>query len=60
MTESLQSDSIGIEVNTGAGGDIDQIMIEASAVAEQKVNDKFPSIPNSGRVRISDSETNQQ
>jgi len=60
MTESLQSDSLGIEVNTGAGGDIDQIMIEASAVAEQKVNDKFPSIPNSGRVRISDSETNQQ
>ncbi|MCI0557454.1 MAG: hypothetical protein MN733_03085 [Nitrososphaera sp.] len=59
MMESIQSNGLGIEVNTGAGGDIDQIMMEASAVAEQRVTDKFPSIPNSG-VRISDSETNQQ
>jgi division protein CdvB (Snf7/Vps24/ESCRT-III family) len=59
MTESLQSSGLGIEVNTGGGGDIDQIMMEASAVAEQRVTDKFPSIPSSG-VRISDSESNQQ
>lgn len=59
MTESLQSNGLGIEVNTGSGGDIDQIMMEASAVAEQKVNDKFPSIP-SGSYRISDSESHQQ
>jgi hypothetical protein len=59
MTESLQSSGLGIEVNTGSSGDIDQIMMEASAVAEQKVTDKFPSIPSSG-IRISDSESNQQ
>jgi division protein CdvB (Snf7/Vps24/ESCRT-III family) len=58
MTESLQSNSLGIEVNTGGGGDIDQIMMEASAVAEQKVNDKFPSIP-AGSFRISDTEGQQ-
>ncbi len=58
MTESLQSNSLGIEVNTGGGGDIDQIMMEASAVAEQKVNDKFPSIP-AGSYRISDTESQQ-
>ena len=58
MTESLQSNGLGIEVNTGSGGDIDQIMMEASAVAEQKVNDKFPSIP-AGSYRISDTESQQ-
>jgi division protein CdvB (Snf7/Vps24/ESCRT-III family) len=58
MTESLQSNGIGIEVNTGDGGDIDQIMMEASAVAEQKVNDKFPSIP-AGSFRISNTESQQ-
>lgn len=58
MTESLQSNGLGIEVNTGGGGDIDQIMMEASAVAEQKVNDKFPSIP-AGSFRISDTESQQ-
>lgn len=58
MTESLQSNSLGIEVNTASGGDIDQIMMEASAVAEQKVNDKFPSIP-AGSFRISDTEGQQ-
>jgi len=58
MTESLQSNGLGIEVNTGGGGDIDQIMMEASAIAEQKVNDKFPSIP-AGSYRISDTESQQ-
>ncbi|MEW6604977.1 MAG: hypothetical protein AB1351_09890 [Thermoproteota archaeon] len=58
MTESLQSSGTGIEINTGGGADIDQIMMEASAVAEQKVNDKFPSIPSSS-FRISDAETQQ-
>jgi len=58
MMESLQSSGAGIELNTGSGGDIDQIMIEASAVAEQKVNDKFPFIPN-GSFRISDTESQQ-
>lgn len=56
MTESLQSSSLQIEVNTAFGNDIDQIMMEASAVAEQKMNDKFPSIP-SGSFRISDTES---
>lgn len=59
MTESLQSNGLGIELNTAGGGDIDQIMMEASAVAEQKVNDKFPSIP-AGSFRISDTESHQQ
>jgi division protein CdvB (Snf7/Vps24/ESCRT-III family) len=58
MTESLQSNGLGIEVNAGGGADIDQIMMEASAVAEQKVNDRFPSIP-SGSYRISDTESQQ-
>lgn len=58
MTESLQSSGLGIEVNAGGGADIDQIMMEASAVAEQKVNDRFPSIP-SGSYRISDTESQQ-
>lgn len=59
MTESLQSNGLGIELNAGSGADIDQIMMEASAVAEQKVNDRFPSIP-SGSYRISDAESHQQ
>lgn len=59
MTESLQSSSLGIDLNTGGGSDIDQIMLEASAVAEQKVTDKFPSIP-AGSFRISDTESHQQ
>ena len=58
MMESLQGSAVGIELNAGSGGDIDQIMIEASAVAEEKVNDKFPSIP-SGSFRISDTESQQ-
>jgi division protein CdvB (Snf7/Vps24/ESCRT-III family) len=56
MTESLQSNGLEIEVNTGSGNDIDQIVMEASAVAEQNMNDKFPSIPTSS-LRISDSES---
>jgi division protein CdvB (Snf7/Vps24/ESCRT-III family) len=60
MMESLQSNGIGIEINnTGGGGDIEQIMMEASAVAEEKVHDKFPSIPG-GSFRISDTESHQQ
>lgn len=58
MMDSLQSSGMGVEINTGGGADIDQIMMEASAVAEQKVNDKFPSIPG-GSVRISDSGSQQ-
>jgi division protein CdvB (Snf7/Vps24/ESCRT-III family) len=58
MMESMQSNGLGIEVNPGSGGDIDQIMMEASAIAEQKVTDRFPSIPGAG-VRISDTESQQ-
>jgi division protein CdvB (Snf7/Vps24/ESCRT-III family) len=58
MMDSLQSSGIGVEINTTGGGDIDQIMMEASAVAEQKMQDKFPFIP-SGSIRI-DSESHQQ
>ena len=58
MMESLQGSSTGIEINTGSGSDIDQIMMEASAVAEQNMNDKFPSIPASS-FRISDTESQQ-
>jgi division protein CdvB (Snf7/Vps24/ESCRT-III family) len=58
MMESLQGSGPGIEINTGSGSDIDQIMMEASAVAEQKMNDKFPSIPASS-FRISDTESQQ-
>jgi len=58
MMESLQGSGTGIEINTGSGSDIDQIMMEASAVAEQKMTDKFPSIP-AGSFRISDTESQQ-
>ena len=58
MMDSLQGSGSGIEINTGSGSDIDQIMMEASAVAEQKMNDKFPSIPASN-FRISDTESQQ-
>jgi division protein CdvB (Snf7/Vps24/ESCRT-III family) len=58
MMESLQGSGSGIEINTGSGNDIDQIMMEASAVAEQKMNDKFPSIP-ANSFRISDTESQQ-
>jgi division protein CdvB (Snf7/Vps24/ESCRT-III family) len=58
MMESLQGSGPGIEINTGSGSDIDQIMMEASAVAEQKMSDKFPSIPASS-FRISDTESQQ-
>lgn len=58
MTESLQSNGAGIEVNSAGGTDIDQIMMEASALAEQKVTDKFPSIP-ANTYRVSDSESQQ-
>jgi division protein CdvB (Snf7/Vps24/ESCRT-III family) len=58
MMESLQSSGPGIELNSGSGSDIDQIMMEASAVAEQKMSDKFPSIPASS-FRISDTESQQ-
>lgn len=47
LMESLQG-TPSFELNTGSGADIDHIMQEASAVAEQKVNDKFPSIPSAG------------
>jgi division protein CdvB (Snf7/Vps24/ESCRT-III family) len=57
MMESLQGSGAGVEVQTGYGGEIDQIMMEASAVAEQRVTDKFPSIP-SGSVSVT--EGNQQ
>jgi division protein CdvB (Snf7/Vps24/ESCRT-III family) len=56
MTESLQNSGLEIEVNTSSGNDIDEIMIEASAVAEQKMNDKFPPIP-TGSFRVSDTES---
>ncbi|HZC88493.1 MAG TPA: hypothetical protein VE199_02655 [Nitrososphaera sp.] len=58
MMDSLQGSGVGVEINTSGGVDIDQIMMEASAVAEQKVHDKFPPIP-SGSLRI-DSESHQQ
>ena len=58
MTESLQTNGLGFEVNTNGGGDIDQIMMEASAVAEQKVTDKFPYI-SAGSLRVSDTESQQ-
>ncbi len=53
LMESMQGSNLNIEMNTGSGADIDQIMMEASAVAEQKVNDRFPSIP-SGSYRLSE------
>ncbi|AIC16131.1 Snf7 family protein [Nitrososphaera viennensis] len=52
MMDSLQGSGMGVELNQGSGSDIDQIMMEASAVAEQRVTDKFPSIP-VGSVRVS-------
>lgn len=48
LMESLQGSNLNFEMNSGSGADIDQIMMEASAVAEQKVSDKFPSTPSAG------------
>ncbi|HVX02336.1 MAG TPA: hypothetical protein VHA09_04215 [Nitrososphaera sp.] len=59
MMESLQGSGMGVELNAGSGGDIDQIMMEASAVAEQRVTDKFPSIP-VGNLRGVSAEGHQQ
>jgi division protein CdvB (Snf7/Vps24/ESCRT-III family) len=58
MSDSMQGSGIGIELNTGGGSDIDQIMMEASAVAEQKVHDKFPNA-NPVEVRLSGAESQQ-
>ena len=57
LMESLQAGNLNFETNTASGGDVDQIMMEASAVAEQKMNDRFPSIPSGG---YSYSEEHQQ
>lgn len=60
MMESVQGNSANIEVNTASGSDIDHIMMEASAVAEQKVTDKFPSVPSSSSGYNNVSEGHQQ
>lgn len=59
MVESIHENGTGVDVNTGSGSDIDQILMEASAVAEQRVNDKFPSIPTSQYRKASASESEQ-
>jgi len=59
MVESMHENGTGVDVNTGSGSDIDQILMEASAVAEQRVNDKFPSIPTSQYRKASASESEQ-
>ncbi len=58
MMDSLQNGGLGIDISTSSGSDIDQIMMEASAVAEQNMSDKFPSIP-TGSFRISGTESQQ-
>ena len=57
-TATQLGQEIDIYQNSSAGK-LDPIMMEASAVAEQKVTDRFPSIPGSGGVRISDTESQQ-
>jgi division protein CdvB (Snf7/Vps24/ESCRT-III family) len=59
MVESIHENGTGVDINTGSGSDIDQILMEASAVAEQRVNDKFPSIPTSQYRKASASESEQ-
>jgi division protein CdvB (Snf7/Vps24/ESCRT-III family) len=54
MMESVQGSGANIDFNTVSGGDIDHIMMEASAVAEQKVTDKFPSVPASSGYNVSE------
>lgn len=44
MTDSLAGESYSAESDP-AGEDIDNILSEASAVAEQQIGDKFPSAP---------------
>ncbi|MEO9320007.1 MAG: hypothetical protein ABI361_04980 [Nitrososphaera sp.] len=60
MMESMQGSGTGIDLNTGGGSDIDQIMMEASAVAEQKVHDKFPSTSSIGDLGMQTGAESQQ
>jgi division protein CdvB (Snf7/Vps24/ESCRT-III family) len=58
MVDSVQNQS-GIDINTGAGSDIDQIMMEASAVAEHGISEKLPSIPATARLSAPAHESQQ-
>src|SRR5712692_533859 len=44
MVDSVQNGT-GVEISAGYGDDIEQIMMEASSLAEERINEKIPSIP---------------
>jgi division protein CdvB (Snf7/Vps24/ESCRT-III family) len=46
MMDSLAGDSFNMESDV-ANEETDKILQEASAVAEQQIGDKFPSVPTS-------------
>jgi division protein CdvB (Snf7/Vps24/ESCRT-III family) len=46
MMDSLAGDSFSMESDV-ANEETDKILQEASAVAEQQIGDKFPSVPSS-------------
>ena len=46
MMDSLAGDSFSMESDTSSE-ETDKILQEASAVAEQQIGDKFPSVPSS-------------
>jgi len=46
MMDSLAGDSFNMETDV-ANEETDKILQEASAVAEQQIGDKFPSVPTS-------------
>ena len=45
MMNANTAGEVGFALNPGAGEDVDNILSEASAIAEQRVTDNFPDVP---------------
>lgn len=45
MMNANTAGEVGFALNPGAGEDVDNILAEASAIAEQRVTDNFPDVP---------------
>ena len=56
MIDSLAGDSFNMESST-SNEETDRILQEASAVAEQQIGEKFPSVPSSSGLSSQTSST---
>ena len=45
MMNANTAGEVGFAMNSGAGEEIDNILTEANAIAEQRVTDNFPDVP---------------